>query len=194
MYDIFRKYIDSYISTPINDEEFELVQKAFLPKKLRKKQYLVQEGDVCKYMAFICKGAMRFYSVDEKGIEHIVRFGIENWWITDRESFLSKEPSVYNVDAVEDCELLIVTKQDLDELNKQSSSFAELSKTLEQRTFVAAQKRIHAAISQSAEERYNELQKINPSFIQRFPQNMIASYLGVSPETLSRIRKQALSK
>jgi CRP-like cAMP-binding protein len=194
MYDIFRKYIDGYISTPINDDEFELVQKAFLPKKLRKKQYLVQEGDVCKYMAFICKGAMRFYSVDDKGIEHIIRFGIENWWITDRESFLSKEPSVYNVDAVEDCELLVVTKQDLDELNRQSSSFAELSKILEQRTFVAAQKRIHAAISRSAEERYNELQKINPSFIQRFPQNMIASYLGVSPETLSRIRKQALSK
>lgn len=141
-----------------------------------------------------CKGAMRFYSVDEKGIEHIVRFGIESWWITDRESFLSKEPSTYNVDAVEDCELLVVTKQDLDDLNKRSSSFAELSKILEQRIFIAAQKRIHTAISQSAEERYNELQKITPSFIQRFPQSMIASYLGISPETLSRIRKQALSK
>lgn len=194
MYGIFRKYIDSYISSPIPDDQFALVQEKFVPKKLRKKQYLVQEGDVCRYMAFICKGAMRFYSVDEKGTEHIVRFGIENWWITDRESFLSGTPSAFNVDAVEDCELLVVSKPDLDELNNSAASFAALSRILEQRTFVASQKRIHAAISQSAEERYTELQKINPGFLQRFPQNMIASYLGVSPETLSRIRKQALSK
>jgi CRP-like cAMP-binding protein len=194
MYDVFRKYIDSYITSPISDEEFELVQQAWVPKKLRKKQYLVQEGDVCKYMAFICKGALRFYSVDDKGVEHIIRFGIENWWITDRESFLTGQPSVYNVDAVEDSEMLVVIKPALDELNRRSASFAELSRILEQRTFIAAQKRIHASISQSAEERYNDLQKINPSFIQRFPQNMIASYLGISPETLSRIRKQALSK
>ncbi|MFT3682534.1 MAG: Crp/Fnr family transcriptional regulator [Ferruginibacter sp.] len=194
MHDILRKYIDGYLPTPLTDEEFEPIEAAFTLKKLRKKQYLLQEGDVCKHMAFICKGALRFYSVDDKGVEHIIRFGIENWWITDRESFATGQPSLFNIDTIEDAELLVVTKEALDELHKQSPRYVELSRILEWRTFIAAQKRIQASISQGAEERYNDLQNSIPGFIQRFPQSMIASYLGVSPETLSRIRKQALSK
>jgi len=193
MYDIFRKYINSYISTPISDEEFELVQKAFIPKKLRKKQYLLQEGEVCKYLAFITKGAMRQYTVDDKGVEHIIRFGIENWWMSDRESFSTGTPTKYNIDAVEDSELLLVNNADWQQLSDQSPAYAEMTRQLEYRGYVAAQKRIHASISLSAEERYRELLNTHPDLLQRFPQNMIASYLGVSPETLSRIRKQALS-
>ncbi len=194
MHDIFRKYINNHISVPVSDEEFEGIEKVFIPKKLRKKQYLLQEGDVCKYLSFIIKGAMRQYTVDEKGVEHIVRFGIENWWMADRESFTTGNPTAYNIDAIEDCELLTINNADWQRLPLQSPAYAEMNRQLEYRGYVAAQKRIHAAISLSAEERYTELSKANPEFLQRFSQSMIASYLGVSPETLSRIRKQALSK
>jgi CRP-like cAMP-binding protein len=94
MYYTLRKYIDDKTGTTIPDADFELVKAAFVPKKFRKKQYLLQEGDVCKHLSFIVKGAVRQYTVDEKGIERIVRFGIENWWAADRESFELLTPSV----------------------------------------------------------------------------------------------------
>ena len=194
MHDIFRQYINGYVSTPVSDEEFEWIQKAFVPKKLRRKQYLLQEGEVCKHLAFITKGAMRQYSVDDKGIEHIVRFGIENWWMADRESFTAGNPTKYNIDALEDTEVLLINNANWQQLSVQSSAYAEMTRQLEYKGYVAAQQRIHASISLSTEERYRDLATTHPELLQRFPQNMIASYLGVSPETLSRIRKQALKK
>src|SRR5215212_9461587 len=118
MHDSLIKHINSYTSTPLTDTEAELIKNTFVPKKIRKKQYFLQEGQVCKYGAFIVKGAMRQYSVDDKGAEHIVRLLIENWWAVDRESFVMLTPSIYNIDAWEDTDVLLVTRADfLNELN-----------------------------------------------------------------------------
>jgi CRP-like cAMP-binding protein len=194
MYLPFRKYINEYTGETITDADFELVKKAFTPKRIRKKQYLLQEGDVCKYLSFIIKGAMRQYSIDEKGNEHIVRFGIENWWMADRESFELSTPTIYNIDALEDTEVIQVTHADLETLKQTVPAVNTLTQVLEKRSYIAAQQRLTAAISLTAEEKYHNLFKTHPVFFQRFPQAMIASYLGISPETLSRIRNNAFLK
>jgi CRP-like cAMP-binding protein len=194
MYDTLLQYIIDYSSLTVSDEEFKLIQEAFKPKKLRKRQYLLQEGDVCKYLSFITKGALRQYSVDNKGVEHIVRFGIERWWMADYEGFIMQEPSKYDIDALEDVELLQITKEHLEELKSKVPAVEAMIKKLDQRSYIAHQKRIHSSISHTAEDRYLELLNTYPELIQRFPQNMIASYLGISPETLSRIRKQMTLK
>lgn len=192
MFDPLYRYIEDYSSLTLFDEEKSLIQDAFKLKRLRKKQYYLQEGNISKYIGFLIKGAMRMYSVDQKGHEHIVRFGVENWWMGDYESFNMLTPTRFNVDAVEDSELLIISNMQIQELIIKIPAVAEMVKVLDRRANIATQNRIHAAISLTAEERYQHLQDTYPGFIQRFPQNMIASYLGISPETLSRIRKHSI--
>jgi CRP-like cAMP-binding protein len=188
------KYIESYANTPLTKKEIEVVKNAFVPKKIRKKQYFLQEGQVCKYAAFIVKGAMRQYSVDEKGTEHIVGLLIENWWAADRESYVMLTPSVYNIDAWEDTELLVITKADF--LNHLSSipAINEMARKLDENYAIATQKRLNANISFSAEKRFADFANSHSEFLQRFPQHIIASYLGITKETLSRIRHQAVNK
>jgi CRP-like cAMP-binding protein len=194
MYDSLIKYINSYISTPLNDSQVELLKNTFVPKKLKKRQYFLQEGQVCKYAAFIVKGAMRQYTVDDKGIEHIVHLLIENWWAVDRESFIMLTPSIYNIDAWEDTELLLFTRADYLNLLDPIPALGEMSRNLDDRNHIATQKRLNAAISLPAEQRYSNLVKAYPEFLQRFPQHIIASYLGITKETLSRIRSHAVKK
>ena len=194
MYQTLLQYIIDYSLMEVSDQEFEMIQAAFKSKKLRKRQYLLQKGDVCKYLSFVCKGAMRQYSVDDKGVEHIVRFGIERWWMADYESFTTNTPCNYDIDAIEDTELLQISSEHLDELKSKVPAVDAMISKMNQRSYVSHQKRIHSSISQTAEERFTDLMNTYPEFLQRFPQNMIASYLGISPETLSRIRKQMTLK
>jgi CRP-like cAMP-binding protein len=192
MYDALKRYIEKYADDSLSDAEFELVKKAFTFKRYKKGQFMLQEGDVSKHHAFILKGSMRQYSVDAKGIEHILHFGIENWWIGDRESVTMLTPSKYNIEAIEDTEVLLITSEDFQQLRTNLPSVEKMISTMNQRNFVASQKRIHDALSLTAEERYLELLKNHPDFLQRFPQTMLASYLGITAETFSRIRKKAL--
>lgn len=192
MHDALRAYIEKYASDNISDADFELVKKAFIFKRYKKGQYLLQEGEVCKYSAFILKGSMRQFSIDAKGIEHVIHFGIENWWVGDRESLTMLTPSKYNIDAIEDTEVLLITSEDLQQLGDLLPTIGKMINTMNQRNFIASQKRIHDALSLTAEERYLELLKNHPDFLQRFPQTMLASYLGITAETYSRIRKKAL--
>jgi CRP-like cAMP-binding protein len=189
-----RTYIDRYASDTISDADFAVVTAAFTPRKLRRRQYLLQAGEVCKYTAFVLKGALRQYSVDEKGVEHILNFAVENWWMGDRESFVMLTPSRYNIDALEDCELLLVTNAQTQDLIRTVPAFAAMVREMDQRHSIATQKRLYASLGHSAEERYEELIKEHPDYLQRFPQHMIASYLGISPETLSRVRHKVLHK
>lgn len=129
------------------------------------------------------------FSVDEKGNEHIIRFGLETWWLGDQESYNLLRPSRYNIEMLEDAELLVVSVPHAHELRDQIRSFDQTIKTMDSQSAIATQKRIHASLCMTAEEKYDELTSTYPQFLQRFPQNMIASYLGLSPETLCRIRK-----
>ncbi len=194
MYDSLIKYFNSYASKSLVGDEIDLIQSFFLSKKFRKRQYFLQEGEVCKYSAFVIKGAMRQYRVDDKGEEHIIKVYIENWWANDRESFMKQTPSDYFIDAWEDTDALLVTKTNLTELIDRIPALSEWIRKLEVNFAIASQKRLNAAISLSAEERYHDLEKTYPEFLQRFPQHIIASYLGINRETLSRIRSRAIRK
>ena len=194
VFEYFRNYINKYSKAPLTDQEFEKLYGAFQPRSLRKKQYFLQEGEVCKHMGFIVKGAMRQYSVDDKGIEHIVNLCIENWWVGDRESWVMLTPSVYNIDAWEDTDILLITRADFLQILDQVPALHEVIKSMDERHAIATQKRLTASISFSAEKRYADLSSRYPELLQRFPQHLIASYLGITKETLSRVRQRSVKK
>jgi CRP-like cAMP-binding protein len=189
MYDALFKYIETRSGLQLTEAEQTIIEEKFQHKRLRRKQYFLQEGDICKQIAFVVKGAARMFSIDEKGHEHIVRFALETWWLGDHESFNLLTPSRFHIEMLEDTDLLVITTVNAYELRDQVKAFDQTIKAMDKQLSIATQKRIHAAISMTAEERYEDLVKTYPLFLQRFPQNMVASYLGVSPETLSRMRK-----
>lgn len=188
MFETFFKKLEEKIS--LTAEEKALCTQFFIPKKLRKKQYLLQQDDVCRYTTFVDKGALRLYTIDEKGSEHVVQFAIEGWWIGDIYSFLTGEPSHYNIDALEDSELLLITRTAQEQLMQQLPKYEHYQRLLIQNAYVALQRRMEQSLSKSAEEKYCKFILNYPDIIQRVPQHMVASYLGITPETLSRIRKQ----
>jgi CRP-like cAMP-binding protein len=192
MHESLLQYIQNYSSLPLSQAEIETIKNSFIPKKLRKRQYFLQEGNVCKYGGFIVKGAMRQYSIDDKGAEHIVQLYIENYWASDRESAIMLTPSKYYIEAWEDTELLVITREEMLDLMQKIPSIAQMTRLMDERSFIASQRRLNSTISNTAEKRYTEFIDNHPQFIQRFPQHFIASFLGITKETLSRIRKQAL--
>jgi CRP-like cAMP-binding protein len=189
----FRTYLDAGISTPVSDADFALICAAFEFKKVKRKTFLLRAGEVCKHFAFVLAGALRMYSVDDKGTEHVLSLGVENWWVGDRESCVLLTPSRYYIDALEDAYLLLITHAHMQQLRRTVPAMAEFMRKLDQRHDIATQKRLEAAISCTAEERYVAFLARHPSFEQRFPQHLIASYLGILPETLSRIRTKLLA-
>jgi CRP-like cAMP-binding protein len=192
VYDVFKFYLDSKIS--LTEAQHELIFSSSVVKKLRKMQYLLQEGDICKSNAFVSKGLLRTYSVDEKGVEHVISFAMENWWTGDRESLMSGKPSRFNIDAIEDSEIVLIEKQKFDAICNEIPAFNSMVNDIIQRSFIASQTRIHEAISSSIEEKYENFVQRYPSFASRLPQSMIASYLGITRETLSRIRHKMAKK
>jgi CRP-like cAMP-binding protein len=192
MFELLHKKLSAVIT--INDEDFNQLKTSFIPKKLRKRQYLLQEGDTCKYQAFVEKGLLRSYTVDEKGSEHILQFASEGWWVADLSSYLSEEPSFLNIEALEDAELLLINKTDWEASMKKIPGLEHYFRIILQNHLIATQKRLLQSLAETAEEKYNRFLKTYPECVQRMPQHMIASYLGVTRETLSRVRKQALER
>lgn len=178
----------------LSEEEFAFCKTLFIPKKLRKRQYLLQEGDVCKYTAFVEKGLLRSYTVDEKGSEHILQFALEEAWMADLYSFLTQEPSRYHIDALEDCELLLISQSSWDIMFEKIPTMERYFRILIQNNLIATQRRLMGALRETAEEKYNKFIITYPECVQRVPQHMIASYLGVTRETLSRIRNPSAKK
>jgi CRP-like cAMP-binding protein len=192
MFELFLTSVKEHIS--ITEEEFDFCKTLFILKKLRKKQYLLQEGDVSRYTAFVEKGMLRTFTVDDKGNEPILQFSMEGWWITDLYSFLTDEPSRYNIEAIEDCELLLITKSSWDVLLEKVPAFERYFRILIQNSLIAIQRRLMNSMTETAEEQYTKLIATFPTCLQRVPQHMIASFLGITPETLSRIRSQMATR
>ncbi|HEX5169600.1 MAG TPA: Crp/Fnr family transcriptional regulator [Cyclobacteriaceae bacterium] len=178
----------------LTEEGETQVKKFFIPKKLRKRQYLLNAGDVCHHIAFVEKGLMRSFSVDEGGYEHVMQFAMEGWWISDMASFLSQEEATYNIEALEEAELLLLTKSAMDEMIDSIPGMERYFRLLMQNSIIALQRRIRVVQTYSAEEVYLKLMEVQPEIISRAPQQHVASYLGITPETLSRIRKQVSTR
>lgn len=192
MYELFFKKLNEKIE--LTDEEREIIKSYLTPKKLRKKQYLLQAGDVCKTIAFVEKGALRAYSTDEKGNEHIIQFAIEGWTISDLYSFMTGEAATYHIDALEDSELVLITKSAQDEILKRVPKYETYTRMQVTGAYLAMQKRLTSIISLPLEERYLDFIQTYHDIAQRVPQHMIASYMGLKPETLSRVRRKLSSK
>ncbi|MCW3116069.1 MAG: Crp/Fnr family transcriptional regulator [Chitinophagaceae bacterium] len=174
----------------ITEKEEDICRSLFIPKKFRKKQYLLQQGDVCKYTAFVEKGLLRSYIIDDKGTELIMQFAPEGWWIGDLYSSLTGEVTEYNIDAIENTETLLLTNQGYEQLMQQAPVFERYFRLLIQNSFIAMQRRLKGNIILNAEEKYKNFIHLYPNIVQRVPQHNIASFLGITPESLSRIRRQ----
>jgi len=192
MYEMFFQKFNETI--PLTNEEQHLISTFLTPKKLRKKQYVLQEGDVCKYIAYVEKGALRAYTISEKGDEHIIQFALEGWLIADLYSFLTGEPATYNIDALEEAELVLISKSSYVELLKKLPKFETYIRVQLTSAYIAMQRRLTSIISFSLEERYSYFNQLYPDIAARVPQHMIASYMGLTAETLSRVRRRLAGK
>lgn len=186
MYDLILKNVSRFIE--LNEEEKKYFTSLLKVKKLRKKQFLLQEGDIARYQHFVNKGCLRAYSVDEKGQEHIAQFAIEDWWIGDMYSFLTQTPARLNIDVIEDSEVLYIDNASSEDLFSKVPKFERFFRLLVQNAFIANQQRIIESMSQAADDRYCNFIQRYPLMEQRLPLKQIASYLGITPESLSRIR------
>ena len=163
MFELLHQKINAI--SPVTAEEFNYLKTLFVPKKLRKRQYFLQEGDVCKYQAFVVKGMLRLYRVDEKGSEHILQFASEGWWVADLSSFLTGESSFLNIDTIEDAELLLINNPMWEQAMQEIPSLEHYFRIILQNHLVATQKRLLQSLSETAEEKYNRFLETYPIFV-----------------------------
>lgn len=190
MLEIFQQYLSG--KTSFTAVELKIVEAASVPEKLGKNELLLQAGDVCYYNCFILQGCMRLYRFTPDGREHTIRLAKENWWITDWNSWNSGKPSKFNIDCLEDCEVILFTKPNWEELKDKIPAFCAFEDALLERSLKAKDERIDAANNAAPKERYTILQQSFPTVFERVPVVMIASYLGVTMETLERIQARLL--
>ena len=186
-YDFIKSEIEKV--APFNENDWELFSTFIEPFTLPKKELLFRADDVVKHLAFVQTGCIRYYLIDNKGNEHIVYFGTEGWWVGDMNSFFNRKPTIYYLQALEDTELLMFNRENFQRAIDETS-YGGFFREATKRSYISIQKRYAEANTKSAEEKYLELIQKNPSIMQRVPQHYIASYLGIKPESLSRIRKK----
>lgn len=168
--------------------EKEQISSFFRVKKLRKRQFILQEEEVCMNFAFVSQGLLKSYILDEKGNENINLFGWEGWWIADFQSFLFQTPATLAIEAIEDCELLLLSRINYDQMLEEVPVMERYFRLVYERSLVTKDQRLVYAQSYSAEEKYFYLIHTYPELIQRIPQSLLASFLGLTPETFSRIK------
>lgn len=175
---------------PLDEEESAAVARTFKERRVKKRQFILREGDISTHNSFVVEGCFRMYLVDDKGKEHNLQFAIENWWIGDIGSFHTGEPSRLNIVALEDSVILQVRKEDQLSLFVDHPKFNRIFRVFTENALVATQRRILQNISSTAEERYLDFLDRYPQFFNRISNVQIASFLGVTPEFLSTIRKK----
>lgn len=188
MFEVLFSHIEDKVK--LTDKEKHDISGFFTFKKIRRKQYILQEGDICRDMVFIQKGLLKSYRLDEKGSEHIILFGWEGWWISDFKSFLKQIPATLFIDAVKDTELLVISREAYEQLTLAVPVMNRYFRILYENSLVTKDERLISLNRFTAEEKFQRLIDYNPGMIQRVPQHLIASYLGLAPATLSRIRKR----
>lgn len=186
MFEQIDKFVNQCLS--LTPQELELFHSLLKLKRVRKRTYLLQEGEVCDFEAYIVKGCIRTYFLSDDGTETILSFAIEDWWVSDLYSFTEQKPSNMFIETIEECELLVIDHKSKAELYQKIPKFETLFRLLVQRSLFALQRRFHSLVSQTAEQRYLAFVEKYPQIVQRVPQNQIARYLGVSPEFLSKVR------
>jgi CRP-like cAMP-binding protein len=178
----------------LNDQEIELYMSFLTKKSLRKKDHFLSEGDVCTHIAFINRGCLRRYIIDNHSKEVILNFSLEDYWIGDLESFILQKSTVYYVQALEDSELLLISRKNFFRAIEELPGFKKFHDDKVQRNHYYTLKRLSNAKSATPEEKYLTLMKEQPQLFQRIPLHYIASYLGIEPESLSRLRKRLVDK
>lgn len=178
------------LKTELSPEEQEMVVNAFQPSYIKKKKDLLRNGEVCRYIFFVSQGCLRSYSIDEKGHEHIYQLAFENYWITDLYSFFTESPSNLSIEAIEDTHMLMISFEKLENLYLKVPRLERFFRKLFQNAYIHTLERLNRTINETAEKRYNELITKHPDLLQRVPLIHIAAYLGIKPESLSRIRRQ----
>jgi CRP-like cAMP-binding protein len=178
----------------LTEADKSLISQAVRERRVKKNQFLVHEGAVQKCTNFLNKGSMRTYFIDSSGEEHIVQFAIEGWWISDLQSFILQVPATFHVQAIEDCDILELPYENLEMLYERIPKMERYFRVITQRAFISFQQRIIQNISMSAEERYLAFKEKYPKIELRIPQRLIASYLGISAEFLSKIKARIAMK
>ena len=183
-----RSYFNRYVA--FEDKEIEAFCQCLEAKTFQKREYLLREGEICHYKYFITKGLTRSFYIDDKGNEKIIQFAIENWWVTNIESFVRESPAKINIQAVEETHVLAIKRMNLEKLYVAVPKLERLFRMLTENMLMAIQRRYEFYQKLSSKERYENMVNALPDFVQRVPQYMIASYLEITPEYLSELRKK----
>lgn len=185
MSEILRQQIEKI--TPLTDKEFDYILSHFTTKKLKKHQFLIQESDLVQNDYFVIKGLLRAYYINEEGKEHIMQFAMEDWWITDYQAYFNETKASLNIDCIETTEVLCLSLYNREKLCADMHKIEHFFRKKSNSGYVALQRRILSLLNSNAKERYEQLLQQYPALFQRVPKTLIASYLGVSRETLSRL-------
>lgn len=175
-------------------EDMKAFNNLLEPRSIKKKQLLLREGEICNFEAYIAKGCLRTFYIDENGSEVILQFSVEDWWVSDIGSFHDRTPSLLYIEAIEDSELLTLNPSSKEELLARVPQFERVFRLMIQRHLAALERRLIRTIAKTAEERYVEFVKQYPGIVLRVPQHYIASYLGITPEFLSKIRRRLATR
>lgn len=172
----------------LNENDIKLLGQLTAPEEVKNKGFLLKSGQLCRHKYFVVKGCLRSYFISSKGTEQIVNFSIENWWATDYDSFVNQTASTLYIQAIENTTLLKISKGGFKQVVDQSPNIERYFRIIQEKVRIADQRRIQYIFNLTGEEHYTLFKDKNPQFVQRVPQYMIASYLGFTPEFLSKIR------
>ena len=191
-----RQQLADYIKSKIeiSEDELDKIINSYRLQFFKKKEYFIKEGVECKFQGFVVGGTFRVYYSDDRGLEHVLYFGFKDWWVGDVAAFMNGDSANLNVQAMEDSYVLAIDKDTQEFLFENVPVLNKLFLKITQRTMGVLQKRLLMSFSASAELRYKELLERHPGIEQLVPQHQIASYLGILPESLSRMKKQIIER